>query len=157
MSGNKNALRSSQLDYYVEDDNGCWVYSGFTDRRGYGRIGGKMAHRAAWERANGPIPEGMFVCHHCDRPPCINPAHLFVGTPQDNVDDKVRKGRQSRLIGERNANVKLTAAEVRDIRLRYSAGGVYMKDLAALFGVSQGHVSDIVNFRKWNRGEGISA
>jgi hypothetical protein len=75
----------------------CWEFAGPT-RKGYGQLGvgsGRhiSAHRISWELANGPIPDGMQVLHTCDNPPCVNPAHLFLGTHQDNMDDMVAKGR----------------------------------------------------------------
>lgn len=80
----------------------CIEWAGARNRQGYGityKDGkGRRAHRVAWEEANGPIPEGLFVCHSCDNPPCVNSEHLFLGTPNDNVQDMLRKGR-ARLVG----------------------------------------------------------
>ena len=83
----------------VTQPNGCIEWTGATNKKGYGSIGdgnGKtmLTHRLAWELANGPIPEGMKVLHHCDNPPCCNVEKcLFLGTDADNSDDKWSKGR----------------------------------------------------------------
>jgi hypothetical protein len=83
---------------------GCWLWAAATDRDGYGRfavgLGGKQqrhvrAHRFAYEAFVGPVPDGMVVCHRCDTPSCVRPKHLFLGTPLDNNDDKVSKGRHA--------------------------------------------------------------
>jgi hypothetical protein len=75
----------------------CWEWTGTRNQKGYGQIasGGckGMAHRIAWTLANGPIPDGLCVLHRCDNPPCINPAHLWLGTVADNNLDKKIKGR----------------------------------------------------------------
>lgn len=75
----------------------CREWPGRKGRNGYGLLtlrGGTLyAHRVVWELVNGPIPEGMEVCHTCDNPPCCNPAHLFLGTHQDNMLDMAQKGR----------------------------------------------------------------
>lgn len=108
-------------------------------------------HRAAWWLAFGPIPHGMFVCHHCDNPPCVNPAHLFLGTNQDNVDDRNRKGRQAHHLlmkGELNGRAVLTEVDVQRIRSGEFAG-LTQAQVGAMFGVSRVAISDIRNHRKW--------
>ena len=81
----------------VHKSSGCWVWVGNRIPQGYGTIGvgGKpvRAHRYSWELHNGPIPDGLFVLHRCDNPPCVRPDHLFLGTALDNSRDCVDKGR----------------------------------------------------------------
>jgi len=75
----------------------CIEFVGAKNPQGYGCLGfnnkSYQAHRLAWELTNGPIPEGFVVCHRCDNPPCINPAHLFLGTQRENIIDMYAKGR----------------------------------------------------------------
>lgn len=98
----KNRMLSTEdrfLKSYVVDGD-CWIWKG-TERgqNGYGGIkhDGKqwMAHRFSWQMHNGPIPDGKIVCHKCDTPKCVNPNHLFLGTQQDNMDDRGAKGRSA--------------------------------------------------------------
>lgn len=82
---------------YRKLKNGCWEWRGVRTAGVYGevRVNGKgvRAHRYMWEQANGPIPSGLWVLHRCDNPPCVNPAHLFLGTAKDNLLDAIQKGR----------------------------------------------------------------
>jgi hypothetical protein len=96
---------------------GCWTWRAGRDKDGYGKLaigaGGSAqvhtrAHRFAYETFIGPIPEGMVVCHRCDNPPCARPSHLFVGTPRDNNDDKIAKGREARPWGTPLTNSRKT-------------------------------------------------
>jgi hypothetical protein len=121
----------------------CIDFNGYRLRCGYGRCwykGAKwLAHRAAWDEANGPIPAGLFVCHHCDNRACINPDHLFLGTNADNMQDMRAKGRSSNGIrprGEGCTHSKLTEDQVREIRDR-AAGGEPQRSIASDYGISQ--------------------
>lgn len=71
----------------------CWPWLGARTAGGYGRHGRAAAHRVAWEIVNGPIPADHSVLHSCDRPECVNPGHLRVGTPADNVAEMIERGR----------------------------------------------------------------
>lgn len=105
------------------------------------------AHRLAWTLAYGPIPTGLWVLHHCDNPPCCEPTHLFLGTNKDNSADRARKGRNPVRRGEANGNHRLTAEQVREIRLL--AGQTPQTELARTYGVSLITVNRIVHRRRW--------
>jgi hypothetical protein len=108
----------------------------------------KLAHRVAWELANSPIPPGMCVCHHCDNPSCVNPAHLFLGTPADNYADMIAKKRQAR--GEASGGSKLTPDQVREIMHLHEEEGLGCRRLARRFGVHPNTILDIFNRRTWD-------
>lgn len=84
----------------VDKSGDCWLWTGTLRKCGYGQIGfnGKVyrAHRVSYDIHNGEIPKGLIVCHTCDNPPCVNPAHLYAGTPMDNTTDMMLRGRHGR-------------------------------------------------------------
>lgn len=132
----------------------CWLWSGFRHPDGYGRVTVMQkrlqAHRVAYEAFVGPIPDGLLVCHRCDNPPCVNPAHLFLGTVQDNLADMHGKGRASgnKSKGSANSFAKFSEADVRAIRLRISAGD-RQADIARSYHVTPTAIRCIAKGRTW--------
>ena len=128
----------------------CWEWTGCKTTAGYGSVwnGEKMeyAHRIAYRIENGPFPDEMLVCHHCDNPGCVNPAHLFIGAHKDNMQDSIIKGRNSR--GELHGQSRLTADDIHEIR-RLSATGIGQAMLAEVWGIDRSNVSLIVNRKRW--------
>lgn len=135
----------------VRSRDECWLWTGARDKRmHYGvfkyHLRQYKAHRFSFEIASGAIPDGLDVLHRCDNPPCVNPAHLFLGTQADNNRDRDTKMRNSH--GERNYFAKLNESDVRRIRDLH-AQGVPQKDIAKEFNIDRHHVSDITNRRLW--------
>lgn len=129
----------TRFDAKVDRSGGagaCWPWTGAKFKTGYGAIakggdsGAQASHRVAWMLTNGPIPEGLYVCHRCDNRSCCNPDHLFLGTAQQNTDDMMSKGRLS------PRRTKLSSDDVRAIRCSADRGC----DLAARYGVPESTV-----------------
>ena len=130
-----------------EPNSGCWLWLGTTTYQGYGqlRIRGASvrAHRFAFELYHGSIPDGLFVLHKCDVPCCVNPDHLYLGTPADNARDAVKRNRTRRGILARSA--RLTEAEVREIRKIV----VPVKIIAAKYDVTENTIRAIKTRQTW--------
>ena len=142
----------------VQKDESCWLWTGGTNACGYGTIGVKgrcqLAHRVSWELHNGPVPDGMCVLHNCpggDNPACVNPAHLWLGTHHENMLDRGAKGRDGGPLrrGELNANAKLTAEDVLEIREQFARGIKDYKGTAERYRVSPGLIYAVVQRRAW--------
>lgn len=135
--------------YWTEPMTGCWLWVAAISAGGYGQIRYndtlKYAHRASYELHNGPIPEGMEVCHRCDVPGCVAPHHLFLGTHKQNMQDAVRKGRSIMASGEGNYRAKLNEIQVKAI---LAAVGT-QEAIAARFGVGCTTVSRIRGKKLW--------
>lgn len=132
----------------------CWMYERGKGRGIYGlfQSGGKGspsvgAHRYSYELHYGKIPDGLFVCHHCDTPRCVNPEHLFLGTARDNTADMVAKGRArfSIVKGEDNGKSVLTEDDARHIKRSMERTA----DLARQLGVSPNTVRGVRIGRTW--------
>jgi hypothetical protein len=132
---------------------GCWLFTKATTWDGYGRIrhNGKsrMAHNVSYELLVGDIPDGAMVLHSCDNRCCVNPHHLRVGSHEENMRDMTMRNRAARPSGVKNAEAKLTDAEVEQIRKTYAIGGVSQRSLADRFGVCQQLVSQIIVRKIW--------
>ena len=150
---NKNQIKRL-LGMINIQDNGCWNWSGYS-RNGYGRlmVGSRkdntrrtvQAHRFSYKLFNGDIPYGLYVCHKCDNKLCVNPEHLFLGTHQDNIDDRERKNRNNHVVGENVPTSKLTENEV--IKIRNS--NLSSRKLAEIYGLNKTSILDIKNGINW--------
>lgn len=152
MEKPKTLRERFEEQYIPEPMSGCWLWTAWTDVQGYGRIrfgGGKRmgAHRASYLIHKGALDSNLCVLHRCDTPSCVNPDHLFLGTNNDNVRDRVKKDRSCRRLGIENVSAKLKEAQVLEIKSapRY----ITHTHLAKRFGVSGEHISRIRNGEAW--------
>ena len=140
----------------VGDPEECWNWTASIDSSGYGQIGYEHrlihAQRLSWIIHNGEIPKGICVLHKCDNPPCVNPSHLFLGTHQDNSDDKRAKGRggYTGVLGSKHPAAKLTEENVLEIRHLYPSGKFTQKELGEMYGVVHTAISRIINRKRWD-------
>lgn len=152
----------------VQKTDGCWLWTGAGSKSelGYGLFyfnGRYMgAHRASWIMRHGEIPDDLFVCHHCDNPTCIRPAHLFLGTQKENLADRESKGRTlkgkdhwahqkpERLArGSFHGNTRLTESVVREMRQKYADKKASQNELSREYGLSQASVNSILMGKTW--------
>ena len=130
--------------------NDCWPWTASLRTGGYGSFwisqGNVGAHRVAFTLVHGPIPDDLCICHLCDNPPCVNPAHLFAGSHEDNQADKIRKKRHARGVNHGASRISFDiAAEIREL----SARGVKQTVLADRFEVSRAAIHSILTNRVW--------
>jgi hypothetical protein len=140
----------------VTDSNGCWIWQRAFNNYGYSIISIKgsskkghctLVHRLLWSLVNGPIPEGGWILHKCDNPPCINLDHLYLGTPKQNTHDTVTRGRHRYIAhpGSKNGSHKLTESDVLFIR----KSTLKVAELAAMFNVHFGTIYSILCRDNW--------
>lgn len=144
----KMNLEASDVRRFMEKvklaENGCWEWTGSVNWAGYGHFDFhsiRSAHRFSYYIFKGELSEGMEVCHSCDNPKCVNPAHLWLGTRSENIRDAAIKGRTN--------TVRLSPADVRTIRELHDSGAP-TDDIAQRYGMSKDTVQDIVSRRTWD-------
>lgn len=140
-----------RFDIYTKRGEGCWLWIGYLDPHGYGRLNvgnrPRLAHRISYELHFGNLPADKVLCHKCDNPRCVNPEHLFLGTQADNVADMENKGRARKrgLKGSQHGRALLTEAQVLAIR----ASKLSTKRLAEMYGVTVRAIQDVRGGKSW--------
>lgn len=138
----------------VNKTDTCWIWTGTSLAvGGYGYISHKRkmyrAHRLSYEWTKGSIPKGMFICHTCDNPKCVKPEHLFLGTPADNVHDMIKKGRDTKAVGEKASKSKLTPIQVLEIVELFPKPGISYAEMGRRYGVKHSSIINIVRGKSW--------
>jgi hypothetical protein len=135
--------------------SGCRIWLGAITQGGYGRSevarrkhGTTIVHRALFSELNGSVKSGLYVCHHCDTPQCVNPEHLYIGTPSDNAQDRAQKGRSAPKAGGLNGRAVLSDPQISFIKKTLGAG-YKQSDVAKMYQVSQSTISRIKRGKSW--------
>lgn len=142
----------TNVDVRGPDD--CWQWLACKTRYGYGvmRADGKqrLATHILWFLRHGYWPQKSRTAnHHCDNPSCLNPKHLYLGTPKSNTRDMMKRNRYVIQRGELCGRAKLTNKEVYTIKRLLVRGGITQKELAFRFGVSKPIISRIKTGKIW--------
>ena len=187
----KAVKRNAKLNRYMTPDerfwsrvrktDTCWLWTGVLDNHGYGRmkINDKStgAHRYSYMIHKGKIGDGLFVCHTCDNPACVNPSHLYAGTAADNANDRGVRGRTARgdksptrlnmesvvrgsqhhwakgkeecRVGEKNGREKLNRESVEKIKSMFATGNYRKTELGRIFGVTETVIRNVVTGKSW--------
>lgn len=140
----------------VRKGDDCWEWQGARTPFGHGvfsnKAGMKTAHRFSYLIHHGEMPQGMFVCHKCDNPACVNPAHLEIGDQFDNMGGCSKRGRIAR--GNRHPRSKLTDVKAKAILMLYR-DGVGLMELTQMFRVSQNAIRQVVTGVTWHHATGL--
>ena len=162
---NNDYLQKSKNDFlaYVAKHSvrvpfsGCTIWLGAVTEGGYGRsivaqktYGTSVVHRALFQALHGDVLRGLYVCHACDTPACVNPEHLFLGTPSDNAQDRTTKRRSAPTQGDTNGRSVLKHDQVKEIKRQLNEG-LRIADLARTYGVNHSTVSHIKHRRTWRQ------
>jgi hypothetical protein len=148
---NKTALERFEDKFTPEPNTGCWLWLGYLDRGGYGvfKYNNKpvLAHRVSYILYKGGIADGLYVLHDCDNPLCVNPNHLYLGTHDDNMRDKAKRGRVG---GELHPRSKLSNYQRKEIIEKYVPRKYSLRRLAKEYGVDDSTICQIIKNPKWN-------
>lgn len=141
----------TRFEKHVISKDNCWLTDLWCNDKGYPQISLNKksinASRVSFQLYNGEIPEGIFVCHKCDNPSCVNPEHLFLGTHKENMRDMVQKGRSNK--GSKNSQSKLTEKEVFQIKALLFETDLTTERLGILFNVSSRTILLIKQNSRW--------
>lgn len=150
--GKKNKIQSNETRFfkYVDKTDNCWLWNGDITVGGYGRFwyegNSVRAHRVSYLLFIGTIPDNLSVLHKCDNPKCVNPEHLFLGTPTQNMEDRDSKNRQAK--GENVGVAKLTYRKVKQIRTLLDMGSK-SSEIAIRFSIAVSTVNRIKKRVSW--------
>lgn len=154
LSANTEVERFLRFVDIPAEINACWIWQGRARRKGYGAFSYKgkdiVASRASYLLLKGDIPSGLFVCHSCDNPPCVNPEHLWLGTYTDNRRDMIEKGRGGIYFGETNGRAKLTDTQIAEI-FALKESGLSCRSIGKIYSIDNSHVSRVLRGIKRNR------
>jgi len=157
LFNDKSTINSIKNRFYskvlLPNDNGCMEWIGcFYDKKAYGAFSinrkNNLSHRYSYKLHFGKIPKNLWVLHKCDNKKCVAPEHLFLGTPKDNTQDMIQKGRKWDLKGEKSGTAKLTDKDVYEIKDKLSKK-IHQEVISKEYGVSQYAISKIKRGKTW--------